>query len=46
MEVKKKVTVGIKFDGKVVYLKTKEVTEFFQKEKLINVIDVFLKDNN
>jgi len=45
MAENKKVTIGIKFDGKVVYLKTKEVTIYFQKEKLIEVIDIFLENN-
>ena len=41
----KKITVGIKFDEKVVYLKTKNIKDYFDVNKFIKILEVFFKYN-
>jgi hypothetical protein len=41
----KKITIGIKEGKKVVYLKTKEVKNYFEVNKLIELLEVFFKYN-
>ncbi len=42
---RRKVTIGIKIDGKVEYMKTCDVDDSFDIKKLISVMDVFMKFN-
>lgn len=42
---KRKVTIGIKIDGKVEYMQTCAVDNSFDIKKLIAVMDVFMKFN-
>ena len=41
----KKITVGIKVDKKVVYLKTQNIKDYFDVNKLIALLGVFFKYN-
>ncbi len=40
-----KITVGIKIGKKVVYLKTKNIKNYFDVNKLIALLEVFFKHN-
>ncbi len=42
---RRKVTIGIKIDGKVEYIKTCVVDDCFDIKKLVAVMDVFMKFN-
>lgn len=41
----KKLTVGIKIDKKVVYLKTQDIKNYFDVNRLIEILEVFFKYN-
>jgi len=41
----KKITLGIKQGKKVIYLKTKEVKDYFEVNRLIEVLEVFFEYN-
>lgn len=41
----KKMTIGIKIGKKVVYLKTKNIKDYFDVNKLIEILEVFFKYN-
>ncbi len=40
-----KITIGIKIGKKVVYLKTKDIDNYFNINKLIELLEVFFKHN-
>jgi len=41
----KKLTIGIKIDKKVVYLKTQNIHDFFDVSRITRVLEILLKHN-